>query len=350
MDQNPNLPPEQPTPLTPEPQLSEGSKRKRPWGAILGTLYIASLVAALVVAFVTPKAPEAMPAQKKSAKGFPFFESKSEAIGIVRLEGLISMERRGGLFGETAVDRVRKNLERLAKKKNVKAVILRINSPGGTVASSQEIYASINDVRAKYKKPVIALMGDVAASGGYYAAAACDRIVAEPGTLTGSIGVIFQTGQFHELFKRWGIAFNTIKSGPYKDIGNFTRPMTTEERQILQNLIDTAYDQFVQAVAKGRNMPAADVRALADGRIWIASQARTIGLIDEDSGMLGALNLAKYLGKIKGEPKLIWDWDLREDLFSELLALDEQSSLLRRLEINASAFPTGLLYLWPGGM
>jgi len=303
-------------------------------------LYLLSLAAAIGVLFFGPELPVKPPqAAAKKKQPFALFQSSKEAIGIVRLDGLISMERRGGFSGGNMVDRVKKNLERFAKKKQVKAIILRINSPGGTVASSQAIYRSIGEIRRKYKKPIIALMGDVAASGGYYVASACDRIVAEPGTITGSIGVIFQTGDFHNLIKRFGIKFNTIKSGPYKDIGNPFRPMTKKEKRILQNMIDTAYDQFVQAVAQGRKMSPLDVRKIADGRIWLGEQAQRMKMIDNDAGMSGAINIAKDLGKIKGEPKLLWDWDIGKDFLTELLNINTKANFLP---------PSGLLYLWTG--
>ena len=345
-----NLQPEQPPPNE-LPEHDGSVQAKKPWGVILGTLYSACLLAALGLAFFTPKAQRgdaSAPDKSKKSSPLAFFEAASDAIAIVRLDGLIAMERRGGFLGETMVDRIKKNLDRLAKKKNIKALILRINSPGGTVASSQEIYDAIGQIRRTHNKPIIALMGDVAASGGYYVASACDRIVAEPGTLTGSIGVIFQTGQFNELMKRWGISFNTIKSGPYKDIGSFNRPMTAEERQILQSLIDGAYEQFVQAVAQGRRMSPLEVRKLADGRIWLGSQAKKLRLIDEDSGMRGAINLARDLGKIKGEPKIVWDWDLRDDFLNELLQMDSQKKLFIHLGLAVGPLRSGLLYLWPG--
>ncbi|MBI4668132.1 MAG: signal peptide peptidase SppA [Elusimicrobia bacterium] len=327
----------------------------------MGVLYAAVLIAS--AAFMTrwpkllPEAPRET-VKKTSALKLLDFDYKSQAIGIVRLDGLIAMERRGSFFGETTIDRLEKNLERMAKKRHVKAIILRINSPGGTVASSQELYRSIRDLRQKYRKPVIALLGDVAASGGFYVASACDKIVAEPGTITGSIGVIFQSGHFDGLLRRYGIEFNTIKSGPYKDIGNPFRPMKPEEKEILQNLIDTAYSQFIMAVAEGRNMPPDKVKELADGRIWAGQQAAQIKMIDEDTGFKGAIELAKNLGKISGEPRLIWDGDLREDILESFLKGETGARFLGLIPATgitavgaldyAKLPPSGRLYLWTG--
>ncbi|MBI4370366.1 MAG: signal peptide peptidase SppA [Elusimicrobia bacterium] len=277
-----------------------------------------------------------------------FLDKKSDAIGVVRIEGLISMSQRS-VLGDNMVDRVKKNLEKLLKKRHVKAVILQINSPGGTVASSQELYRSIYWLRQQYKKPVIALLGDVAASGGYYVASACDKIVAQPGTITGSIGVIFQTGQFDGLLKRFGVSFNTIKSGTFKDIGNPTRPMLAEEKAMLQNMIDTAYAQFVRAVSIGRSLPLERVRQLADGRIYLGEQALNLQLIDAESGFAGAVAIAKQLARIEGEPRIIWEWDLREELLNELFGKDSAAAFFSALTPEFIHPPAGgLLYLWPG--
>jgi len=251
------------------------------------------------------------------------------------------MTREGFLPGSDPVERMRRSLERYGKKKSVKAILIKINSPGGTVASSQELYRLIAEARARYQKPVIAFLGDVAASGGYYAACAADAIVADPGTLTGSIGVIFQTGQFDGLLKRFGVQFRTIKSGKFKDIGSSTRPMLPEEERILQEMISQAYEQFLEAVAKGRRMPSESVRPLADGRVYIGEQALRLGLVDSIGGFSEALERAKKLGGIEGEAKLLEEWDLKEEIFSELLK--GATFLQGRLSP-----PSGLLYLWSG--
>ncbi|MBI4063271.1 MAG: signal peptide peptidase SppA [Elusimicrobia bacterium] len=331
------------------PQSARNSKKKILTSpALLGLLYAASLVAAVLLVFVSPKTPAVEDSRKiaPSKVGLSFLNIDGDAIGLVKLDGLIAMDRQG-FWGDTMIDRTRKSLERLAKKKQVKAIVLRINSPGGTVAASQELYRAIGELRKKHNKPIIALLGDVAASGGYYVACACDKIVAEPGTITGSIGVIFQTTHFDALAKRFGVGFNTIKSGLYKDIGNPARPMTLEERRILQSLVDTAYKQFVKAVADGRGYDFDRAKKLADGRIMIGEGAQAVGLVDEISGHAGAIRLAKELGKIKGEPKIIRDVDFREDLIEELLQGRADLQFLNFLQKKAVP-ASGLLYLWTG--
>lgn len=312
---------------------------------LTGLLYIACLLASFALLFLGPhKAPPQPETTKISGfKKFLTLDLNKEAIGVARLDGVISMERRGVFFGESQVDKVKKTLEKMAKKNNVKAIILKINSPGGTVASCQEIVAQIEDVRQNYKKPVIAMLGDVAASGGYFVASAADAIVADAGTLTGSIGVIMQTGNFQGLMGRLGITFSTIKSGKFKDIGSPFRAMTEEERALLQNLINMAYGQFVQAVSDGRGIPADQVKTFADGRIFIGEEALKLKLVDSTGGFKEALNLAKKLGRIKGEPALLSDWDLKEEIIQELFPV---KSLLPIWPMDK--LPSGLLYLWPG--
>ncbi|MBI2070427.1 MAG: signal peptide peptidase SppA [Elusimicrobia bacterium] len=350
-EQNPQQEP-QPETSGPSPEIPAPKSRAAAWPALLGLLYAASLAAALILVFSGPR-PKVADSESQKPEGlkqkFGILDfDKKDAIGIIRLDGVIRMDRQGGFWNETMVDRIKKNLERMAKKKQIKAIILRINSPGGTVASSQELYQAIKYLRMKHNKPVIALLGDVAASGGYYVASACDRIVSEPGTITGSIGVIFQTGHFDGLIKKYGVNFNTIKSGPYKDIGNPFRPMEADERKILQSMIDGAYEQFVQAVSEGRKIPPLEVKKSADGRIFLGSQARAAQLVDQDSGYKGAIDLAKEMGKITGEPKIIWDGDFKEDFLEEILKGSSPTGIWKWVAPEAALPPTGLLYLWTG--
>ena len=197
----------------------------------------------------------------------------------------------------------------------------------------------------------MAHLGDVAASGGYYLAAGCDKVVAHPGTLLGSIGVIFHTSNVEGLFKKIGIKSNVIKSGKMKDIGSSTRPMTAEERRLLQELIDNAYGQFFRAVAKGRNMPASKLKPLADGRIFTGEQALKKGLIDRLGDSQDAVLLAAELGGIKDKrPKVIRG---SADSFASVLELLEsriasmaspKSALLREFEYQLAG--SGLEYRW----
>ncbi|MCX8052165.1 MAG: signal peptide peptidase SppA, partial [Armatimonadetes bacterium] len=195
-------------------------------------------------------------------------------------------------------------LEKARKDRNALAVIIRVNSAGGSAAGSQEIYDEINRVR-KSGKPVYCSMGSVAASGGYYIASACDKIYADASTVTGSIGVIFETADLSALFKKIGFNPQVIKSGKFKDIGSPNRAMTPEERKLLTGMLMEIYEQFVKAVSDGRRMPVSEVRKIADGRVLTGRQALKAGLIDEIGGLQEAtVALARAVG-IKGEPKVI---------------------------------------------
>ncbi|MGE7600875.1 signal peptide peptidase SppA [Peribacillus sp. NPDC097675] len=171
-------------------------------------------------------------------------------------------------------------LQMAEENDDIKGIILRVNSPGGGVVESAEIHDKILDIK-KAKKPVYVSMGSMAASGGYYISAPADKIFASPETMTGSLGVIMQGYNYEKLAKKYGVEFETIKSGTYKDIMSPTREMTDDERKILQNMIDNSYDQFVKIIADGRHMSEKEVRKIADGRIYDGRQAKEVNLIDD---------------------------------------------------------------------
>jgi protease-4 len=227
-------------------------------------------------------------------------------IVLINIEGSIVGGRSGfGMFGsESGADDIAKQIKRAGEDSSVKAIILRINSPGGSAAASQELYEEVRKAREN-DKIVVASMSDVAASGGYYVACGADKIVANPGTITGSIGVIFSQLQYSELLEKYGVRSNVITSGKYKDIGSPLRNMTEEERQILQEMIDDVYSQFVHAVAEGRQMNESEVLALADGRIFTGRQAKELGLVDELGNFQDAVDLAAELAGIEGKPKMV---------------------------------------------
>ncbi|MGO0123418.1 signal peptide peptidase SppA [Desulfothermobacter acidiphilus] len=226
-------------------------------------------------------------------------------VGLVYLTGVIAGE--GGapsLFGGPADSRgVIEALGRAEKDPSIKAVVLRIDSPGGSAAASQEISDAVRRVQRAGKKVVVS-MGDTAASGGYWVAASADRIVALPATITGSIGVIFETTNLSGLYHKLGVEPEIVKSGPYKDMGNPGRPLTPEERKILQGMVDDIYQQFVNHVAEGRHMPRDKVLALADGRVFTGQQAKELGLVDELGDLHTAVRLAGELAGIKGKPEV----------------------------------------------
>jgi len=213
-------------------------------------------------------------------------------IGIVELEGII-------LDSRSMVQK----LIRLRDSDGIRAVVLRIDTPGGGVAASQEIYETVKSIRDT-GKPVVVSMGGVAASGGYYVACAADSILAVSGTTTGSIGVILEVPNFKGLFEKIGVKFNVIKSGTFKDTGSPYREMTSGEKKYLQQYIDDAYNQFVEVVVENRNLEKEEVLSIADGRIFTGKQAVDLGLVDSLGNYQDAIKLAARLAGIKGKPKL----------------------------------------------
>ena len=220
--------------------------------------------------------------------------SSGDRIAVIRIEGVI-------IDSQVTVG----ELKRFSENPSVKAIVLRIDSPGGGVVPSQEIYDAVRQVRSKTSKTVIASMGNVAASGGYYIAAATDRIVANPGTLTGSIGVIMETANVEGLLQKIGIEGVVIKSGKFKDVGSPLRKMSEEERGLMQAVMDDVHKQFIEAVAEGRAMELTEAQALADGRIFTGRQAKEAKLVDELGNLDDAIQLAADAVGIEGEPKVV---------------------------------------------
>ena len=239
--------------------------------------------------------------------------------GDSRVLSLFSGDGVGVLQIEGAIDDPRTTLTELRRFRQtpwIKAVVVRIDSPGGAVAPTQEIFEEI--LRTRKNKPCIASMGSVAASGGYYIASACDKILANPGTMTGSIGVIMQLGNIEELMKKVGDKGINIKSGANKDIGSPFQPLSQEGRDILQSVVDNVHGQFVSAVAKGRGMDEARVRKLADGRIYSGAQAKELGLIDEFGTLEDAIALAAKRVGLDEEPAVYYSRPEREHFWDRL--------------------------------
>ncbi len=216
-----------------------------------------------------------------------------DGVGVLQIDGTIDDSRE-----------VLAELKRLREMPWVKAIVVRVDSPGGAVAPTQEIYEEIR--RAKKKKPFIASMGSTAASGGYYIASACDRILANPGTLTGSIGVIMQLANVEELMKKIGVRGFNVKSGANKDLGSPFQPLSREGREILQSLVDNVHSQFVVAVARARGMDEARVRKLADGRVYSGAQAKDLGLVDQLGSLEDAIEVAAKRAGIAAEPAVYY--------------------------------------------
>jgi protease-4 len=214
-------------------------------------------------------------------------------IGVVDVQGFISDPRP-----------VVRQLKEFADRRSLPVIVLRIDSPGGTVAAAQEIYGEIRRIRKEGAK-VVASMANVAASGGYYVAAAADTIVANPGTVTGSIGVIIELPNAEVLLRKIGVDFEVVKSGDFKDTGNVSRKVTPEERRLLQEVIDDTYNQFVDAIVEERGLGRDEVLSLADGRVFTGRRALEYGLVDVLGGYEDAIRIAAKMVGIKGKPKLV---------------------------------------------
>jgi protease IV len=227
-------------------------------------------------------------------------------VGVVRIEGIIADSRE-------SIEQI----DELADDDGIKAVVVRIDSPGGGVAASQEIYRAIRQLQIR--KKVIVSMGSVAASGGYLIATAADRIVANPGTITGSISAVMHFADVQELMKKVGVRSSVIKSGKFKDIGSPVREMTAEEKQLIQGLVDDIYDQFVRTVAEDRKIPLEIIRSLADGRIFSGRQALQLKLVDELGGLQDAVFLAGRLAGIEGKPAVVYSAKKKSNLWKYLI-------------------------------
>lgn len=228
--------------------------------------------------------------------------SLSDKIGVVTVEGVISHSQE-----------IAESLDEFGKDHSIVAVVLRIDSPGGGVAASQEIYDAV--IELKKKKKVVASMGSVAASGGLLIACAADKIVANPGTITGSISAIMQFANLEELFKKIGVKASVVKSGQYKDMGSPLREMTPEERVIIQELVDDIYNQFIDVIVENRKMTREQVVAIGDGRVFTGRKAKELGLVDHLGDMASAAKLAGELSGKSGKYDLIYPQKKRPSVF-----------------------------------
>src|SRR5574341_538738 len=252
-------------------------------------------------------------------------------IGLIEVHGVIA----------NPTDFIRQ-IKRFSKDSSIPVIVLDIDSPGGGVAASQEMYEEIGKAKERGKK-IVAAMRSVAASGGYYIACAADTIVANPGTITGSIGVIFEFPVVEGLLKKVGVRFEVVKSGAMKDVGSMWRDMTPQERKMVQDLINDTYDQFVDVIVKERELNRREVLQLADGRVFTGRLAKDLKLIDELGNLEDALKIANEMGGMTGEPKIIKERPRRRPTIFDLLG--KSAETLTALTDNQKFFPK-LQYLY----
>jgi len=289
------------------------------WGWIIG------VVALLLIILVTVVTIESVLGERIS------LPMPGRHVGLVRVEGLL-----------VDPEPVIADIEEMTEDASVGAVVLRIDSPGGGVATSQEIYEAI--VRARDAgTPFVVSMGTVAASGGYYIACPAETILANPGTLTGSIGVVLSFLNAEELFGKIGVDLEVVKSGPFKDTGSYARKMTDEERALLEETILDIHEQFVEIVSLERDLPLEEVEALADGRVLSGRQALEAGLIDRLGTLNDAVALAGRLAGIEGEPRVRTPVKPRR-----LTLVDLVGSTLGSL-VDRPTGSAGAQYLWCPG-
>ncbi len=256
--------------------------------------------------------------------GRPF----GEAIGVVEIKGLI-----------TEADGKIQVLEDFLHRKEIKAIVVRINSPGGTVGASQELYEELK--RVSRRKPVVVSLGSVAASGAYYVALGGTKILASPGTITGSIGVILQVPNLKKLLQKIGIEPVVLKSGRYKDLLSYYRSPSPEERRILEETLDEIHRQFMQAVAERRGLKLEEVQKIADGRVFTGERAKELGLVDELGNFSRAVEEASRLAHIEGRPHLVYGKKQR---------MWWKTLLEGRGELSWETLLTTPLYLWTAGL
>jgi len=297
------------------------SGKGRPILAVIIILAVISFFLGLIMTFVF------------SVAGPSVAFSFKEKIGVLPIDGPISES-----------DTIVAQLVEFRKDRRIKAIVLRVNSPGGGVGPSQEIFREIR--KTLEAKKVIASLGSVAASGGYYVAAAANKIVANPGTLSGSIGVIMEFVQVEELLKKIGISVEVLKTGEFKDIGSLHRKLSERDREMIRALVFDVQRQFVEAVALGRGLPVEKVREIADGRVLSGAQCKDLGLVDQLGNFEDAVELAKTLTGIRGEVSLVYPkkprgkwWDLFLQDTSQTVYRAIQDALMLRLEYRWEGVP-----------
>ncbi len=338
---------EKPAVFTKEPPAHSSFAPRSIWAFLLLVTFITSMCCGLFLA--TRPVPKCKKPAEKSNRAdgtllASFSKSDKPGIAWIKVRGVIAQDNNSGPWSRpSGAAAIAKRIRQAAADKNVKAIVLDINSPGGTVASVQNIYGELVKAKEQGKK-IVALMRDVAASGGFYIAMAADKIVAEPGTITGSVGVIMQASNVEGLFDKIGVKVIPITSGKYKDMGSAFRPMTDAEKAILQDMVNDTYTQFFAAVKAGRpEVKAEDLTEYTDGRVFTGQRAFNLGFIDKLGGEEEARLLAGELAGLK-DPEILNQRGegFREFIFS-LGSNMENQTLAKQLQTLATP---SVSYLW----
>ncbi|WP_299739282.1 signal peptide peptidase SppA [uncultured Rossellomorea sp.] len=315
------------------------AKRWTALGIAVGLFFVSVVVNFATSAATSDfdKAFEDMFGRTENAFGEEVIEegNAQKRIAVLEVEGVI--QDTGGatsLFESPGYNHelFMKKLDAVQEDKSVKGIILKVNSPGGGVVESAQIHSKLVEIMDKTKKPIYVSMGGTAASGGYYISAPATKIFASKETLTGSLGVIMQSINYSELAEKYGVDFVTIKSGPYKDIMSPTREMTDEERKIIQSMIDNSYEGFVDVIASGRDMSEAEVKKIADGRVYDGIQAKEVNLIDEFGYVEDTIEAMKKDHKLKGAQ--VFEYTAG-DPFSEFFSMGAKKMIGQDMEAAA---------------
>ena len=302
--------------------MAEGRSRIWIWLLVGGGLFMLFVAAVFTLVYFS--------FNNQEEESFTGFGSK---IGVVELDGVIVSPKQ-----------VVTQLKHFADDDSIKAIVLHVNSPGGGVAASEEIYREVKRIRDEKKKRIVASIETVGASGAYYVASATNKIYADKGSIVGSIGVIAEWVNYGELLKWAKLNAITMKAGEFKDTGSPTRDMTPAERVYFQGLIDNMHTQFIQAVADGRHAKADDIRAIADGKVWTGEQAMPLKLVDQIADFEGAVKDTARAVNISGEPSLVWPPKERRRGLGDLLFGDISDYLPSREKLLEQQ--VGFYYLW----
>jgi protease-4 len=302
--------------------MAEGRSRIWVWFLVGGGVFLLFVVAVVTLVYFS--------FGSRDEESFSGFGPK---IAVVELEGVILSPKQ-----------VVKQLKQFADDDSVKAIVIHVNSPGGGVAASEEIYREVKRIRDEKKKRIVASIETVGASGAYYVASATNKIYADKGSIVGSIGVIAEWVNYEELLKWAKLHAITMKAGEFKDTGSPTREMTPAEREYFQGMIDNMHTQFIQAVADGRHEKADDIRAIANGKVWTGEQALPLKLVDQLADFEGAVKDTARAVNISGEPSLVWPPKERRPSLMDLMFGDVSDYLPSREKLLEQQ--VGFYYLW----